>query len=177
MSINVQTYSEKSFIVRGDTKPIKDEFLKLGGRWNPGLSGGPAWVFASTSLDQVKAIVNKHKSSNPSTLPNSSNSYNEPLETSRKRTYNTTNSSNNSEVVLSRKEYLQLLSRIERIEQELKLKSLNEDVSKLISNIQPNMSIQDDDDDESIDEGEDSNDDSNNSSSSRKIQPLLRKKN
>lgn len=174
MSVVIQSYTDKSFVVRGDSKPIKDELLKLGGKWNPGLSGGPAWVFASNSLEQVKTVVNKYNSSSSSS---SSNSYNEPLPTSRKRTYNTSsNSGNNSEVVLSRKEYLQLLSRIERIEQELKLKSINEDVSKLISNISPNISIQDDDED-SVEDDEDSNDEYNNSSSGRKVQPLLRRNN
>jgi hypothetical protein len=174
MSIVLQPYSDKSIVVRGDTKPIKDELMKLGGKWNPSLSGGPGWIFSSKYNDQVKNIIDKCNTNSPQNTQNTpNNSQNVATENVRKRSY-TTSTNNNSEVVLTRKEYLQLLSRIERIEQELKLKSLNEDVSKLITNIQPNVSFQNDIENEEDDE--DQMEDNDDQPTPRKVQPLLRKK-
>ena len=46
-SLLIETYREKSFVVRGDTKPFKDQLGRkgLGGKWNRKLRGGAAWIF------------------------------------------------------------------------------------------------------------------------------------
>lgn len=44
--LNVQDYSEKSIVVRGDTKPCKEELKQLGGKYNGNLRGGPGWIFS-----------------------------------------------------------------------------------------------------------------------------------
>ena len=175
MSILLQTYTDKSFVLRGNTRPVKDEIMKLGGRWNTSLTGGAAWIFPSHSLDQVKAFVDRHNSNNSNNSNNNSdnNSDNNESGNVRKRSYTTTNSGVNSDVVLSRKEYLQLLSRIERIEQELKLKSLGEHVTKLVSNIQTNVAIENDNDEDADDQ--ESDDDCNENNNTKRIQPLLRR--
>lgn len=51
-------YSEKAVAVIGDTKAIKDELKKLGGRFNPRLSCGAGWIFPKSKLEQLQALVN-----------------------------------------------------------------------------------------------------------------------
>ena len=53
-SIYVESYSEKSFVVRGATKPIKESMKKYGGRWNPNLKGGPGWIFRVKDRKEVE---------------------------------------------------------------------------------------------------------------------------
>lgn len=48
--MTVEDYSEKAIVVRGDTKPHKNELKKLGGKYNPSLRDGntrsPGWIFS-----------------------------------------------------------------------------------------------------------------------------------
>lgn len=44
-------YSEKSFVVRGDTQKHKDALLALGGKWNTRLRDGPGWIFPTRLRD------------------------------------------------------------------------------------------------------------------------------
>lgn len=39
-------YSEKAFVLIGDTKAIKDKLKELGGRFNARLSCGAGWIFS-----------------------------------------------------------------------------------------------------------------------------------
>lgn len=50
-------YSERAIVVLGDTKAIKDELKKLGGRFNPKLSCGAGWVFPRTKEDELKKLL------------------------------------------------------------------------------------------------------------------------
>lgn len=50
-------YSEKSFAVVGDTRAIKDELKRLGGRFNARLTCGAGWIFAKSKQDEVKALL------------------------------------------------------------------------------------------------------------------------
>jgi hypothetical protein len=56
--IEIVDYSEKSFAVIGDTKPIKDELKKLGGRWNSHLTCGAGWIFSKSKLTEVQELIN-----------------------------------------------------------------------------------------------------------------------
>lgn len=53
----VENYSDKSFVVIGETKAIKDQLKELGGRLNYKLSCGVGWVFSNKRLDIVKAAL------------------------------------------------------------------------------------------------------------------------
>ena len=57
----------KSFVVRGDTKPFKDQLGKkgLGGKWNQKLRGGPGWIFRLSERERVAAWIEKVKSGKP----------------------------------------------------------------------------------------------------------------
>lgn len=51
--VNIVDYSEKSFAVIGDTKPIKELLSSLGGKFNFRLSCGPGWIFQKKHLQKV----------------------------------------------------------------------------------------------------------------------------
>lgn len=55
-------YSQKSIALFGDTKPIKDLLLVLGGRFNPRLTHNgekkAGWVFQTTKREELEAIIN-----------------------------------------------------------------------------------------------------------------------
>ncbi len=50
-------YSDKSFVVRGNTKKHKDK-LKEFGNYNPNLIGGPGWIFSNRHKNNVEKILN-----------------------------------------------------------------------------------------------------------------------
>ncbi|MCM0193988.1 LPD29 domain-containing protein [Bacteroides fragilis] len=51
-------YSEKSFAIIGETKPIKETLSNLGGSYNGRLSCGPGWIFSKSRIDTVKQTLN-----------------------------------------------------------------------------------------------------------------------
>jgi hypothetical protein len=57
--LTLEEYSEKSFVIRGDSKEYKEQ-LKTGyGKWNTGLKGGPGWIFSKKNMNTMKLFVNK----------------------------------------------------------------------------------------------------------------------
>ena len=58
-------YSEKCVALFGDTKPIKDELRRIGGRYNPSLhpfgqdTNVPGWVFPNKYRDDVERLINR----------------------------------------------------------------------------------------------------------------------
>ena len=54
----VLEYTDKSFVVNGDTKPFKENLMALGGRYNPRLKGGPGFVFSNNKINDVKDFIN-----------------------------------------------------------------------------------------------------------------------
>ena len=57
--LNIDEYSEKAFVVRGDTKPYKDNLLNRRGKWNPNLKGGAGWIFSKRHLPTIKLFVDR----------------------------------------------------------------------------------------------------------------------
>lgn len=59
--LEIVDYSEKAIAVFGDTKAIKDELKKLGGKFNPALryNGGKraGWIFSKKQADKVRALL------------------------------------------------------------------------------------------------------------------------
>ena len=56
-NIEIIDYSEKAIAVKGETKPIKEDLKKLGGRFNAKLTCGPAWIFAKTKREALEAFL------------------------------------------------------------------------------------------------------------------------
>ena len=54
--LRLEAYSEKALVLRGDTKPYKDEIGRkgLGGKFNGRLRGGPGWVFRKEDRERVE---------------------------------------------------------------------------------------------------------------------------
>ena len=104
-NLTITDYTEKTIVVRGKTAPFKIEFSKpeYNGKFNPSLLNGPGWVFAKIKQKDVQSLLDKIKSGE--VLPLKRNGI---LATSddEEKTFDFT-----------QKEYLALISRIERLEQ------------------------------------------------------------
>ncbi len=110
--ITIEEYTEKSIVVRGNTKDYKDALMELGGKWNPGLRNGAGWIFPKTKLSVVedlkKNIVNgKIKKGVVTDKVYEKKSYEQSDKTPAIDIKN----------FVSTKDYLDLLSRVERLEQ------------------------------------------------------------
>lgn len=55
--IYFEDYTEKSFIVRGDTRTFKSKLHEAGGRWIPTKTGPKGWMFAKRHLAEVAALL------------------------------------------------------------------------------------------------------------------------
>ena len=53
MSVVVEKYSEKSVVVKGNTKLFKNNFSELGGKWNPTCGG---WIFPSSKTETIEKV-------------------------------------------------------------------------------------------------------------------------
>lgn len=140
-SITVEQYSEKAIVVRGNTIPYKEKLLSVGGKWNKMLKGGEGWIFPLTKKPVVEKLLSEPPtvyedgSDNSSSSSSSSSSY--KSKQNNYKTSKTISNESSSEVVLTKKEYLHLISRIERLEQlvakvyddDRSSQSLNEDIS------------------------------------------------
>jgi len=58
--VRIVEYSEKSFAVIGNTKPIKDVLLQLGGKYNRYLTCGIGWIFSNKKRIEVMTNLNIH---------------------------------------------------------------------------------------------------------------------
>lgn len=56
-SINIIDYSEKAFAVVGDTKAVKEQLKKMGGRFNGKLSCGAGWIFSNKMRNEVEKFI------------------------------------------------------------------------------------------------------------------------
>ncbi len=54
-SIEIVEYTEKTFIVKGDTKDYKDKLKEIGGKWN-GFK--KFWIFPNSKREEVEKIFN-----------------------------------------------------------------------------------------------------------------------
>jgi hypothetical protein len=53
-NVKLVDYSDKSFVVKGDTRPIKEELKKLGGMWFKKETG---WLFSNKKREQVEKFI------------------------------------------------------------------------------------------------------------------------
>ena len=59
--LKIVDYSEKSFAVIGDTKPVKKQLKQLGGAWNRGLTCGAGWIFSNKARARVECFIKTGK--------------------------------------------------------------------------------------------------------------------
>jgi hypothetical protein len=55
--IGLYDYTDKSFIVVGNTMSFKDELKALGGRWISGRNGSKCWNFSKRRLPEVAKLL------------------------------------------------------------------------------------------------------------------------
>jgi hypothetical protein len=53
----IESYTDLSFAVRGDTRPHADELRRFFGKFNPHLKGGGGWIFAVKHLEDVTKYI------------------------------------------------------------------------------------------------------------------------
>jgi hypothetical protein len=179
-SVTVEQYTEKSIVVRGDTIPYKNKLLSLGGKWNKMLRGGEGWIFPLTKKSLVEQALSEPPTSDVSAEKTLTEQVKRREAIPRQQT-GLLCPQGSSEIILTKKEYLHLISRIEKTEQLIlrvdrleKLLNINEkqiDTSNTsnmsISNKLPLLSNINEND--LADYGEEEEEE-------RKVQPLLRKK-
>ena len=56
-SLTIVDYSDKAFAVIGDTKSVKDDLKRLGGRFNGKLSCGAGWIFSNKMREAVEKFI------------------------------------------------------------------------------------------------------------------------
>ena len=52
--MNIEDYTDKSFVVFGETKNYKDALKELGGKYNSNLKVGPGWIFSKANREKVQ---------------------------------------------------------------------------------------------------------------------------
>ena len=149
MSIQIVNYSEKSIAVLGDSKPIKDHLLALGGKFNPSLTWKEekvsGWIFVASKKEDVKKVLLSYSNGSLGDAP-----------VREKKEY--TRETSVDGFKFSKEMYLALVSRIERLENELAIlkksggKEDVKEVKKVIQkvNVKSNIKFTEDDDDLNI---------------------------
>lgn len=56
-NITMSKYSERSVVIRGDTRSVKDDMKKFG-KWNPNLKGGKGWICSNNKVEEIKKFFN-----------------------------------------------------------------------------------------------------------------------
>ena len=67
--ITITDYTEKSFVIRGETKEYSRFLADSGGKWNPNLKDGAGWIFSMKKKQEIENWLNsesKDKSKNES---------------------------------------------------------------------------------------------------------------
>lgn len=57
IKFSLENYSDKSFVVRGDTKLVKDDLKELGGKWIKTRDGDFAWNFSKKKVQAVADLL------------------------------------------------------------------------------------------------------------------------
>lgn len=81
--MEIQNYSDKSFILKGETKIYKEQIKEMNGKWNGSIG---AWVFSKKQLEKVQAWLdelqlksNLLSTSTPVLLPSTTKIQPQPL--------------------------------------------------------------------------------------------------
>jgi hypothetical protein len=67
--MNLSNYSDKSFVITGNTKEYKEELKEMGGKWNSKLTCGSGWIFSLTKKNELEAWLAKKTSSEQPKAP------------------------------------------------------------------------------------------------------------
>ena len=64
MPVYIEDYTSKSFVLRGETQPLKETIKAMGGKWNSSLKNQDgekfgAWLFWSDKRNEVEQWISK----------------------------------------------------------------------------------------------------------------------
>lgn len=130
MSINIVNYSEKSIAVLGETKPIKEHLSALGGKWNPSLTHNgekvAGWIFVTSKREEVKKVLMSYSQGTLGDAP-----------VKEKKEYTKREISPSIDFQFTKEMYLALVTRIEKLENELVIAKKAVGVSSSETNSKP----------------------------------------
>jgi hypothetical protein len=110
--IYIENYTEKSFVLLGDTRPHKENIKKLGGKWNSRLKDNKmGWIFPMSKKDSVEKYKNTFQKTR--NIPEIKESYSKMFN-------------------MSQKDLENILKRLEKLEQEVIF--LRQEVKELKNN-------------------------------------------
>jgi hypothetical protein len=52
--MNLSTYTDKSFVISGNTKEYRTILKEMGGKWNSNLSCGSGWIFTNSKRNELE---------------------------------------------------------------------------------------------------------------------------
>lgn len=110
--LNIVQYTEKSFVVRGNTTENKEQLKTIGGKYNALLKGGPGWIFPNFLKKNVEEYIRSG-----SVCSNKKNTEGEDNEKSDDKKYTKNYSSYSSS---SSYNNLDLTKRVEVLEEQVK---------------------------------------------------------
>lgn len=55
--LTITQYTEKSFVVRGNTKDNKEQLKEMNGKYNSMLKGGPGWIFPNGLRSNIEKYI------------------------------------------------------------------------------------------------------------------------
>lgn len=108
--LNIIQYTEKSFVVRGNTTENKEQLKNIGGKYNALLKGGPGWIFPNFLKKNVEEYVKS------GSITNSSFSSKEDKEEKKEYKKDYINKNNTHDTHES-----SLTKRVETLEEQIKL--------------------------------------------------------
>ena len=59
--IYLEEYTDRSIVVRGETRQYKEDLKKLGGKYNSRLRGEPGWIFPKSKQDDIVKFMKEGK--------------------------------------------------------------------------------------------------------------------
>lgn len=124
MSLIIEDYSERAIALFGDTKPYKNKIMEIGGKFNPSLKVSNSddrragFIFPKTKRTVVQQLISDIESGTiePGAIEEKSNNYTKSVSSSSS---SSRSSVNNTTVEVSKTDFMNLLSKVERLEQEV----------------------------------------------------------
>jgi predicted RNase H-like nuclease (RuvC/YqgF family) len=129
MSLYIEDYSERAIALFGNTVPYKNKIMEIGGKFNPLLKVSNSedrragFIFPKTKRTVVQQLIDDINSGSiePGAVEEKSNNYTKSVSSSSssRSSQNSVNNSVNNNVEVSKTDFMNLLSKVERLEQEV----------------------------------------------------------
>lgn len=151
MSLVIVDYTEKAIAVFGETKFYKNKITEIGGKFNPSLTWDnekkPGWIFSKSKRSIVQELINDINQGKIEKEPTLSYKENKDKKVSEekksvenqdiKTTFNIHRMKDElNGIFVSKKDFMNLVSKIERLEQEVAILKDNKEIKNEVKNTQ-----------------------------------------